>query len=280
MTPTKQIILITGATAGIGKEAALSLAREGHRVFATGRKPDALQALQEEAGDLPLETFQLDVNDSASIEAAAAEVERRTEGHGLDVLVNNAGYGPFAPMALVSDQEMRGQFETNVFGLVRVTQTFLPAMRARGSGRIINVTSVLGRVTFILQGAYCATKHAVEALTDCLRREVAGFGVQVSLVEPGMIRTNFEQTAGKETSAYDSDPVYGKALQRYKAQGEKMYLKAPGPAPVVRTISRAISARRMKARYVTPAINRLGLWLMKMLPTRLMDFVLRKIVGL
>ena len=276
----KQIVLITGATAGIGREAALTLAREGHRVFATGRKPDALRALQEEADGLPLETLELDVNDPASIAAAAAEVDRRTEGHGLDVLVNNAGYARFAPMALVADEELRGQFETNVFGLVRVTQAFLPAMRARGGGRIINVSSILGHVSLILQGAYCATKYAVEALTDCLRREVAGFGVQVSLVEPGMIRTNFEQTAGAQVSAYDGDPVYGPALKRYQAEGEKQYLKAPGPAPVARTISRAISARRMKARYITPAINRLALFLMRLLPTRLMDYVLRKVAGL
>lgn len=276
----RQIILITGATAGIGKEAALTLAREGHRVFATGRNAEALQALQAEAADLPLETFELDVNDADSIQTAAAEVDQRTEGHGLDVLINNAGYGRFSPTALVTDAELRGQFETNVFGLVRVTQSFLPAMRARGSGRIINISSVMGQISFILLGVYCATKHAVEALTDCLRREVAGFGVQVSLVEPGMIRTNFEQTAGEHISGYEGDPVYSKALQKYTATSEKLYSMSPGPAPVVRTISRAVSARKMKARYITPAINRLGLWLMRLLPTRLMDFVLRKVAGL
>ncbi len=276
----KQTILITGATSGIGREAALLLAREGHHVFATGRKQDQLDAIAAEAADLQLETLQLDVNDPDSIAAAAMEVQARTDGRGLDVLVNNAGYGKFAPMALVSDAEMRGQFETNVFGLVRVTQAFLPAMRERGSGKIINVTSILGRITFILQGAYCATKYAVEAMSDCLRREVAGFGVHVTLVEPGMIRTNFEDTAGGEIDAYAHDPLYSNALRSYAEQGAEMYKKAPGPLPVARTISKVVRARRPAARYVTPAINRVALFFMQLVPTRLMDWILRKVAKL
>ncbi len=276
----KKIVLITGATSGIGKEAAFLLAREGCRVFATGRRTEALEAVAAEAGDLPLETLLLDVNDADSIASAVMEVEERTGGHGLDVLVNNAGYANFAPMAIVTDKEMRGQFETNVFGLVKVTQAFLPAMRARGRGKIINVTSVLGRTTFILQGVYCATKYAVEALTDCLRREVAGFGIHVTPVEPGMIRTNFEDTAAGQITDYADDPVYSKALERYGAQGAEMYKKAPGPLPVARTISKVIRARRPAARYITPFINRIMLFFMNMMPTRLVDFILRKVAGL
>lgn len=275
-----QTILVTGATSGIGRHASLALAAQGHRVFATGRRDDALEALRSEAGDLPLETLRLDVNDPASIAAAQAEVDRRTDGYGVDVLVNNAGYGKFGPVALVEDAELRGQFETNVFGLVRVTQAFLPAMRARGGGKIINVSSMVGRVTLILQGIYGATKFAVESLTDHLRREVAGFGVHVSLLEPGMIRSNFEGTAGADVAAYDHDPVYGPAVRRYAASGEKMYKKAPGPEPTTRTLLRIVKAKRPRARYVSPAHNLIGLFLMKILPTSWADRIFRKVVGL
>jgi NADP-dependent 3-hydroxy acid dehydrogenase YdfG len=177
-----RIILITGATGGIGRAAALHLARLGHRVFATGRRAEALEPLRKEADGLPLEVLPMDVDDADSVAAAAGEVLRRTDGYGVDVLVNNAGFARFGPVALVGDAELKAQFETNVFGLVRVTRAFLPAMRARGDGTIINISSMVGRISLILQGVYCATKHAVEALSDSLRREVAGLGVRVVVV--------------------------------------------------------------------------------------------------
>lgn len=275
-----QTILITGATSGIGRHAALALAAQGHRVFATGRRVDALESLKAEAGERPLEVLRLDVNDADSIAAAKDEVDTRTDGYGLDVLVNNAGYAKFGPIALVPDGELRGQFETNVFGLVGVTQAFLPAMRARGHGKVINVSSMVGRMTLILQGAYCATKYAVEALTDCLRREVAGFGIHVTLVEPGMIRSSFEDTAGADAGVYDGDPVYGPAVRTWAIEGAKMYKKAPGPEPITRTLSKVIAARRPRARYISPARNVFSLWLMKILPTSWADAIFRKIVGL
>ncbi|NOZ01870.1 MAG: SDR family oxidoreductase [Deltaproteobacteria bacterium] len=275
-----KIILITGATSGIGRHAALYLAGQGHRVFATGRRTDALRELEAEAGDLPIEALELDVNDDESIAAAAAKVAARTEGYGLDVLINNAGYGKFGPVALVDEAEMRGQFETNVFGLVKVTQAFLPAMRKRGSGRVINVSSMVGRVALVLQGVYCATKHAVEALSDCMRREVAGFGVRVILVEPGMIRSNFESTSGSDMSVYDDDPIYGPAVRRYAEEVNRMYRFAPGPRPISRTIARAVSARRPRARYVSPSYNAIVLFFMRILPTRLADAIFRKVAGL
>ncbi len=275
-----QTILITGATSGIGRHAALALAAQGHRVFATGRRVDALEALKTEAGDRPLEVLPLDVNDAESIAAAKAEVDARTKGYGLDVLVNNAGYAKFGPVALVSDAELRGQFETNVFGLVRVTQAFLPAMRERGQGKVINVSSMIGRMTLILQGVYCGTKYAVEALTDCLRREVAGFGVHVTLVEPGMIRSRFEDTAAADVHAYDEDPVYRPAVQTWAPEGAKMYKKEPGPAPMTRTLTKVIAAKRPRARYISPARNIFTLALMKILPTSWADAIFRRIVGL
>jgi len=278
---TPKIVLVTGATAGIGRETALHLARLGHRVFATGRKADQLEALAEEAGDLALETFALDVTDTESIAAARATVEERTDGFGLDVLVNNAGFGYMAPIALVSAEDLRLQFATNVHGLVEVTQAFLPAMRARGSGKIVNVSSVMGRITLPMQGIYCATKHALEALTDALRAEVRSFGVYVSLVEPGMIRTNFESTAISTVDKYHAlDDAYAAATHAYREVTTKSYKKAPGPACIAKTVARIVRKRKPGARYVSPRFNILAVWLMNLLPTWLKDWAGRKILKL
>ena len=281
MTAKQNIVLITGATSGIGRETALHLARLGHRVLATGRKPALLAELEAEAGPLPLETFTLDVNDPASIDAAVQEVETRTAGHGIDVLVNNAGFGNMAPMELITDADMRGMFETNVFGLVRLCQRFLPAMRARGAGKIINVSSVVGRLVLPLQGIYCATKHAVEALTDALRVEVAGLGIHVSLVEPGSIATHFGATATSTVSKYETmDSPYREGVRTYQRVLEKTYQKAPGPQCIAKTVARIIRRRRPAARYVSPRFNALAIWFFRWFPTRFMDGILRRVMGL
>jgi short-subunit dehydrogenase len=250
-------------------------------VFATGRKADVLAELEKEAGELPLETLPLDVTDSDSIAAARAAVRERTDGYGLDMLVNNAGFGYMAPMELISGDDMRVQFATNVFGLVEVTQAFLPEMRARGAGKVVNVSSVVGRITLPLQGIYCATKHAVEALTDALRAEVRSFGIYVSLVEPGMIRTNFGSTVTSTVEKYHAlDEAYAPAVAAYRDMTAKSYKNATGPACIARTVARILRKRRPGARYVSPRINIVGIWLMNMLPTRLKDWVMRKIFKL
>jgi len=280
MTESKTV-LITGATAGIGRETALHLARLGHRVFATGRKTEALAELEKEAGDLTLETIPLDVTDADSIAAAREAVRERTDGYGLDMLVNNAGFGYMAPMELISGDDMRVQFATNVFGLVEVTQAFLPEMRARGAGKVVNVSSVVGRVVFPLQGVYCATKHAVEALTDALRAEVRSFGIYVSLVEPGMIRSNFEATATSTVDKYHAmDAAYAPAAAEYGKVAADGYKKAPGPAVIAKTVARILRKRRPGARYVSPRMNIMMIWVMNLLPTRLKDWLSRKVLKL
>lgn len=274
-------VLITGATTGIGRETALHLSRLGHRVLATGRKAAALKELEEEARDLPLETFLLDVNDEASIRASGEEVDRRTGGHGLDVLVNNAGFGHMAPMELITDEDLRRQMETNVVGLVKVTQQFVPAMRARRSGKVINVSSVVGRVVLPLQGIYCATKHAVEALSDAFRMELASFGVYVTLVEPGAIRSQFGDTALSTVEKYrDMDSPYGPAIAAYQSTVEREYRRSPGPQCIARTIARIVRKRRPAARYVSPRFVKVLIWLHRLLPTRWMDGIMRRVMGL
>ncbi len=276
-------ILITGATAGIGRQTAKYLAGKGHRVIATGRRPDALEALADEAKSegLRVDTVRLDVTDSASIQAALSVVDRLTDRRGVDVLVNNAGYGHAGPLELVGDAELRAQFDTNVFGLMAVTRAFLPRMRARGWGRVINIGSIGGRVTFPFLGAYHATKYAVEALSDALRVELAAFGIGVVVIEPGPIESEFSERAMKTV------PQSGGAIEPYAAvlaRGED-YRRlsdsmAVGPEHVARAVGRAVDARRPAARYVVPFQARFLIAAYRWIPVALMDAILRRVAGL
>lgn len=277
----KTTALVTGATSGIGRHAAVHLARQGCRVLTSGRKRSAPEAPEAEAGALGLETPTLDVTDPASIVAARAEVDRRTEGRGVDLLINNAGYGLAAPVAEVSDQDLRTQFDTNVFGLMAVTRAFLPRMIDRGAGRVINVPGVGGRVTFPFFGAHNASKYAVEALSDALRLEVAPFSVKVVLVEPGPIRSDFAEKSRGVVDRYASDdslyaPVYAVANE-IQAKADAA---AVGPERTSRAIERAIVARRPATRYVVPLSSRVTLWALHPLPTPLVDALMRRMMGL
>jgi len=213
MSKKSKIVLITGATSGIGRMTALHLAREGHHVIASGRKLNELAKLREEAKGLKLDTIVLDVTSTSSVAAALNEVGLLTDGKHIDVLVNNAGFGVLGPTAEISDAEIRRQYETNVFGLMKVTRAFLPRMRERGQGRIINVSSVGGRIVLPFFGAYNSTKYAVEALSDALRYELRPFGIDVALIEPGVIRTNFEPTAVAQLDQF-AGSTYSRSLNR------------------------------------------------------------------
>jgi len=264
-------ILITGATAGIGRHAALHLARKGHRVFATGRRQAALDTLREEAAGTRLETLTLDVTDERSVTALAAEIDKRTDGYGVDVLVNNAGYGCFGPLEEIADADLRRQYDTNVFGLMAVTRAFLPKMRERGYGRVINVSSVGGRMTFPFMGAYNSTKYAIESLSDALRREVARFGVRVVLIEPGVIKTEFADRALDLVGGPAPTSPYADVYARSLEFNELFQRTAVGPEHTTRAIERAIEARWPKARYVAPYRVKFVLALVALLPTRWTD---------
>ena len=276
-----QTILVTGATSGIGRHAALHLARRGHRVIATGRNGAQLALLADEAKGLALETLELDVTSARSIAAASAEVDRRTDGRGLDVLINNAGYGLWAPLELVTDDDLRKQFDTNVFGLMAVTRAFVPAMRARGQGRVLNVSSVGGRITLPFGGAYNATKYALESMSDALRLELAPFGVRVVLIEPGLIRTDFAARTMGLLSKYREEPsAYTPVLDRAANMERQMDAMSVGPEHVSRAIARAVEARRPSARYVAPWRTYAMLAFMKAMPVSLVDWLLRRASGL
>lgn len=274
-------VLVTGATGGIGRATALLLARKGLRVFASGRNREALQKIKQEAAEFQLDTLELDVAKLDSIQQALESVRQLTAGRGVEVLVNNAGFGRLAPMELVSEQDLQEQFATNVFGPVRLCREVLADMRRYGRGRIVNISSLVGRLSLPLQGVYCATKHALEAISDALRIEAAACGVRVVLVEPGAINTNFGPTALAHREQYRAaGEHFGPALDRYGQLLGRMYRNAPPPERVARCIYKIISARRPRARYVVPWHNRFMLFAYKLVPTRIVDAAMRRTMRL
>ncbi|HWE27951.1 MAG TPA: SDR family NAD(P)-dependent oxidoreductase [Polyangia bacterium] len=278
----KQTILVTGATSGIGRHAAIHLAKRGHRVFASGRNQAALAAVatQATADGAALELVALDVTDAASVTRARDAIHARTGGRGIDVLINNAGFGVLGPTELITDADMRAQYETNVFGLMAVTRAFLPEMRARRSGRIINVSSLGGRHTLPFFGVYNSTKYAVESLSDALRIELGPFGVDVVLIEPGAIETEFTPRSLDGGAKYRrADSPYAPVMGAFDRMERMAKQTSVGPATVSRAIARASESRRPRARYVAPRFAGLFVALMKLMPTRWADQAARLMLG-
>ena len=278
---TRKTIFITGATAGIGRHAALHLASRGHHVIATGRRLAELEALAAAAPAGAITPLRLDVNDPADIARATAEVGRLTGDRGVDVLINNAGYATAGPLVELADAELRAQFETNVFGLMSVARALLPAMLARGHGRVLNVSSVSGRIPAPLLGAYHASKYALEALSDALRMEVAALGVQVVLIEPGTIRTEFATRTNSEIKRIrPTNSRYATVYDRAAAMEARFARMAADPDHVTRAIARAIDAQRPRARYVAPRRFLVLIALIRILPTRWVDAAMVRVFGL
>ncbi len=276
-----QTILVTGATSGIGRDAVFHLLAAGHRVVATGRNQAALDEIVREVGSDRLLALRLDVTRSESIEAAVRAVDAWTGGRGLDALVNNAGYGALGPSVEASDDELRGMYETNVFGLMAMIRAFSPKMMSRRDGTIVNVSSIGGRFTLPFFGAYNSTKYAVESLSDALRRELAPFGVRVVLVEPGPIKTAFADRSVRDIAAYGTDASpYREAIRRAEALKEKFDAQAYPPVVISKAIRRAIEARRPPARIVAPLSSAVLVFAMTWLPTPVVDFVLSRVAGL
>jgi NAD(P)-dependent dehydrogenase (short-subunit alcohol dehydrogenase family) len=245
-------ILITGCSSGIGRATAEHLARADHTVFATARSLETIEDLKASG----CRTLALDVLDEQSMRAAVEAVE--SEHGAVGTLVNNAGYAVSGAIESVPIDAVRKEFETNVFGYVRMAQLVLPAMRGAGRGRIVNLSSVAGRVTMPGAGAYAATKYAVEALSDALRFEVRGFGVHVIVIEPGPIRSSFTTTANAAIASDDDGPygVYHAAVAKGDAETDESFL-AGSPEQVAKTIERAITAERPRPRYRVTPIARL-----------------------
>jgi NADP-dependent 3-hydroxy acid dehydrogenase YdfG len=265
-------VLITGCSSGIGAATAARLASSGWEVWATARRPETLDDLAS-AG---CRTLALDVTDEASMSAAVDTV--LAESGRIDALVNNAGYSQSGALESVDVADVRRQFETNVFGLLRLTQLVLPSMRERRQGRIVNIGSMGGKLTFPGGGAYHASKYAVEALSDALRFEVAGFGIRVVLVEPGLITTEFDakvaegMPAGEGPYAAFNAAVLKATTEAYAGP----MAKAGGPPEAVaKVIEKALTRRNPRARYTVTLSAPAAIATRRLLPDRAWDLAMR-----
>ena len=274
MAEPSKAVLITGCSSGIGHATAELLAGSGWTVYATARRPQTLADL-EQAG---CHTLALDVTDETSMRTA---VDAVIAAHGaVGVLVNNAGYSQSGAVESVPLDQARAQFETNVFGLMRMCQLVLPGMRDQGWGKIVNISSMGGRLTFPGGGLYHATKYAVEALSDALRFEARGFGVDVIVVEPGLIVTRFGEVAAGSVQQAEDGGAYAEFNRKVAEVTEGAYSGpmaklGAGPEAVAKTIARAIAARRPRARYPVTASARLMMGQRRLMPDRVWDTVMR-----
>jgi NAD(P)-dependent dehydrogenase (short-subunit alcohol dehydrogenase family) len=272
--PVSKAVLITGCSTGIGRATAERLAAAKWKVYATARQPEAIADLTAKG----CTTLALDVCSEESMRAAVATVER-AEG-AVGALINNAGYGLEGAFEEVPMAEIRRQFETNVFGLITMTKLVLPGMRRQRWGRVVNLSSMGGKLTFPGGGYYHATKHAVEALSDALRFEVRGFGIDVSVIQPGPIRTRFGDTAvgsiaTPATSPYAAfNTVLAKQI-REAYEGGPMARLAGSPEAVAAVIERAITSAHPKTRYKVTAAARFLMGMRRWLPDRAFDTFLR-----
>jgi len=267
-------VLITGCSSGIGRATAQRLAKKGWTVYASARRLESIADL----ADAGCETLRLDVTDEDSMRGAVAEVERE---HGaVGVLINNAGYSQSGPVEQIDLAAVRRQFETNVFGLVALTQLVLPKMRDQRWGKVVNIGSMGGRLTFPGGGYYHATKHALEAISDALRFEVRGFGIHTILIEPGLIVTDFGTAAVASMDDVAGGGPYGEFNTKLAALTEGVY-KGPmrhlggGPDAVARAIERAISRKRPPARVRVTASARLAILNRRLTPDRVWDLAMR-----
>lgn len=266
----KKVILLTGASSGIGYQTAEYLAKQGHTVYGAARRVEKME---------PLKTFGvkpilLDVTDQQSVDEAI-ELIMKAEGK-LDVLVNNAGYGSYGAIEDVTLDEARKQFDVNIFGVAMLIKKVLPYMRAQHSGTIINVASIGGRVTTYFGAWYHATKYALEALSDALRMETKPFGIQVSIIEPGGIKTPWGFIAADHLAESAKGGAYEKQAAKTAAGMRKQYEgnMMSDPIVIAKAISRAVNSRRPKTRYTVGFMAKPIVWLHGWLPSRWFDAIM------
>jgi NAD(P)-dependent dehydrogenase (short-subunit alcohol dehydrogenase family) len=272
----RQVIFITGCSSGIGRATAIEGARRGHRVFASARRLEDVADLTAEG----IETVLLDVTDPPSIERAVrttlAAVGR------IDALVNNAGYGQYGAIEDVSPEEWRAEFEVNVFGAVAVLREVLPAMRAARRGTVVNVSSLAGKITVPFAGAYCASKHALEAISDALRVELAPWRIRVVVVEPGPIATRFGERSRAATERILRSPgPYSRFYENAERASEKDFQRGKRrPESVARVIVRAIESKRPRTRYRVAPLARIMVPLKGVTSDRFLDRRMKRILRL
>ena len=274
-----QIVLITGASAGIGYSTAIYLARRGFHVLATSRELSRLDELMALARthSLSISPYQLDITDPTSVTDV---VSRMIEGTGrLDALVNNAGYILRGCLEDITLEELKAQFETNVFAVLRMCQAVLPHMRERHTGTIVNVGSVASHIVSPAGGAYGSSKFALTGLTKALRMEVAQFGIRVVLVEPGLFRTKLFENQVTAKHALDSRSPYHSYNKRLRNSSSGNLRWAKDPEQVAKAIGHALSARHPKPHYLVGIDAKLGALAARFVPERLLEFLVKKVVA-
>ena len=267
----KKVILITGASSGIGYDAAQTLAQQGHRVYAAARRVERMEPLK----TVGVQVISMDVTDEASMQKGVESVIQ-AEGR-IDVLINNAGYGYFGAIENVPMEEARKQLEVNVFGLARLTQLVLPYMRKQRSGRIINTSSIAGKMVFYMGGWYNVTKYSVEALSDALRMEMKPFGIDVVMIEPGAIKTDWGVIAARHLMESSVGTAYEQIGTQWAKNMDWFYKTnwLSSPKVVTKAICRAVNSRRPKARYCRGRISITGRVFHALLPARWWDAIMR-----
>ena len=276
----KQVVIITGASAGIGEATARMLAREGATVVMVARRSDRIESLKrdiEQAGGRAM-AIAADVTSPDDRERIVQET--MLEFGSIAALVNNAGYGQRGPIEIVPIAAIRQNFETNLFSLIALTQLVIPIMREQGSGRIVNVSSVAGRIARPLSSVYDATKHALEAISDGLRGELALFGLKVVVIEPGFILTEFLEVANERAKPIiEQDSPYAPFFAGFAEGYKRMRRIAGRPDDIAVLILKALSATNPKARYAAPRHARIALALKRWLPARLFNHFLDRQAG-
>ena len=266
-----KVVLLTGASSGMGHEAAILLAKEGHRVYAGARRMDRMADL----ADYGITAVKLDVTKGDDNERVVNQVIG-SEGR-IDVLINNAGFGLYGPVEDIPLEDARYQFEVNLFGLAHLTQLVLPHMREQGSGRIVNISSVGGRVFSPFGAWYHATKHALEGWSDCLRLETAPFNIGVVLVEPGLIKTDFGDVAGAELGKYGGSPAYRSQLEPLIKMRDNPRAMGRGTDAkrLAEVFVEAVTTDKPRRRYVKGMLGRPALLVRKWLGDGVYEFMLR-----
>ncbi len=274
-THDDKVILVTGASSGMGKEFAKALLAEGHRVYVAARRLSAMEDLRS-LGAIPLA---MDVTDEQQVAEAFAQI--KANHGGLDVLINNAGFGLLGAVEDIPINDARYQFEVNLFGLARVTQYALPAMRERRRGTIINISSMGGKIYTPLGSWYHATKHALEGWSDCLRLELQPFNINVVIIQPGVIETAFGDVVTQPLLAHSGQGTYASMAQQVAKMMQKNYKPggASNPQVVTDLVLRAIHSRKPKTRYAAGKYAKLMLSLRRWLSDRAFDRIITATVN-
>jgi NAD(P)-dependent dehydrogenase (short-subunit alcohol dehydrogenase family) len=275
-TLADQVVIVTGASSGIGEAAARRLARGGARLVISARRAEPLAALARELDPAGARVRAIagDITDAAVRERLVGEALGNFGR--IDALVNNAGYGTRGPVELVPVDLIRRNFETNLFSLIALTQLVVPHLRERGAGRIVNIGSVAGRIARPLSSVYDSTKHALEAITDGLRGELAPFGIQVVLIRPGFILTGFTDAANEVSApVIENAGPYAPFVEDFRTAYRRAHRIAGHPDDIARLVEKALTGRRPAPRYAGPGHAKFLLFIKWLLPARAIDRIVR-----